>query len=85
MAAARRRACLAASRASQNPKALANPLQEGTGLLGRCLGNLILPGTCSVTSGQRTQFPIEVIAGLVQGAMKQKTIQRGANGKEYRI
>jgi len=25
-----------------------------------------------------------VIAGLVQGAMKQKTIQRGTNGKEYR-
>ena len=41
MAAARRRACLAAWRASQNPKALANPLQDGTGLLGRCLGNLI--------------------------------------------
>jgi hypothetical protein len=45
MAAARRRACLAALRASQNPKALANPLQDDTGLLGRCLGNLIPLGT----------------------------------------
>jgi len=47
---------------------------------------LVRDGLLSLATlrAQRTQFPIEVIAGLVRGAMKQKTMKRGANGKEYR-
>ena len=84
MAAARRRACLATLRASQNPKAPANPFRTVLACSAGAWAISSRWGLYSVTSAQRTQFPIEVIAGLVQGAMKQKTIQRGANGKEYR-